>query len=189
MPTLEKQHLEAFAQEIARGINKTAAYRTATGKNGSGAAVIAYKWLKQDKVRLRVEEIQTALRQGRTAVENEIAKEVAEKFRGQLMTMAERRAFLARCVRAQLHTLDLEKDGDLVQERTVTTTESGTTVKIKLPGKREAIMDDARLAGELVEKSDLNIGDQRKLSADQVAERLAVIQQRRADRMQTTGQS
>jgi hypothetical protein len=65
--------------------------------------------------------------------------------------MQERREFLARAVRAKLHQIDLEKDGDLIQE--IQDTESGR--KIKLPGKRECIMADAELAGELIEKHEI----------------------------------
>lgn len=66
------------------------------------------------------------------------------------LSMKERRDFLARAVRARLHEIDMEKDGDLIQE--IIDNEQGR--KIKLPGKRECIMDDAKLAGELIERQD-----------------------------------
>jgi hypothetical protein len=63
------------------------------------------------------------------------------------MNMRERRERLARIVRANVTKLDLEADGDLVQEITHDG-ETGAIVKIKLPGKRECIETDAKLAGE-----------------------------------------
>jgi hypothetical protein len=63
--------------------------------------------------------------------------------------MTERREFLARVVRANMSSLDLATDGDLVQEVTEEDTPSGYRRKVKLPGKRECIMADAELAGDL----------------------------------------
>jgi hypothetical protein len=68
------------------------------------------------------------------------------------LTMRERREFLARVVRSQLHKLDLKKDGDLVEE---IFTDSSGNKRYRLPGKRQCIMDDAKLAGDLFDKADL----------------------------------
>lgn len=73
-----------------------------------------------------------------------------------VLTMRERREFLARVVRLDMMALDASKDGDLVQEVITTTTENGTSTKLKLPGKRECIMDDAKLAGELTDRVELS---------------------------------
>jgi hypothetical protein len=64
-----------------------------------------------------------------------------------VLSMKERRERLARVVRANVTKLDLDQDGDLVQEITHDP-ETGAVVKLKLPGKRECIETDAKLAGE-----------------------------------------
>lgn len=74
------------------------------------------------------------------------------------MNMKERREFLARAVRIKLHELDLTKDGDLVQEIDYRGEDEGGGIKkMKLPGKRECVMDDAKLAGELVDKAEVKV--------------------------------
>lgn len=65
-----------------------------------------------------------------------------------VMTAAERRERLTRMTRVNMASFDMERDGDLVQE--IIYHEDGVTPKkIKLPGKRECIMADAELAGEI----------------------------------------
>lgn len=73
-----------------------------------------------------------------------------------VLSMQERREFHARVVRVKVHTIDLEKDGDLVQAIEYNE-ETGAPKKITLPGKRECIMDDAKLSGELPDKPAANI--------------------------------
>lgn len=62
-----------------------------------------------------------------------------------MLTNAERRERLARMVRVDLNAIDLAKDGDLLQE--IAPGKYGN--KLKLPGKRECIMSDAELSGDL----------------------------------------
>jgi len=78
--------------------------------------------------------------------------------------MQERREFLARVVRLKMHTINLDVDGDLIQE--IRPTKMGTVLKV--PGKRECIMADAELAGELIEKVDINI--RAPLTPEQISE-------------------
>lgn len=120
-------------------MDKAQAYRTVYPSANDDSARSAGPRLFA-KVWSRIEELQQASASDKT------------------LTMRERREFLARCVRADLNALDLEKDGDLIQEKIITTTESGTTIKVKLPGKRECVMSDAELAGELVGKIDHTTG-------------------------------
>jgi hypothetical protein len=68
------------------------------------------------------------------------------------LTMQERRDFLARVVRANPKTINLETDGDLLEEFT---TEENGKIRFRLPSKRGCVMDDARLAGELIDRQDL----------------------------------
>lgn len=73
-----------------------------------------------------------------------------------VLSQQERRKFMARTVRANLKTLDLDKDGDLLTEYVVEDTrDGGTRTKVKLSDKRACVMDDAKLAGDLVENVDL----------------------------------
>ena len=64
-----------------------------------------------------------------------------------ILTLLEKREHLARNVRCNLATIDLQKDGDLLTEIT-RDRETGRIVKLKLPDKRGSIETDARLAGE-----------------------------------------
>lgn len=75
------------------------------------------------------------------------------------MTQKERRKFMARTVRANLARLDLDKDGDLLAEYiTEDLKEGGQRIKVKLSDKRACVMDDAKLAGDLVDNVDLTSG-------------------------------
>lgn len=137
MPSLKNHSHEQFAQKIATGLDKAAAYRSvypnAKPSSSCSAGTRLFKIVQE-----RVNELQRG-----SATKN-------------TLTMQERREFLARCVRADLNALDLEKDGDLIQEKITTITPQGQeTVKVKLPGKRECIMSDAELSGELVSHHDL----------------------------------
>lgn len=84
-----------------------------------------------------------------TGILARIAHLTAKTASGSVLTKLERREYLARVVRANVTTLDPATDGDLLQEVTEETTERGTKRKVKLPGKRECIMADAELAGDL----------------------------------------
>lgn len=139
VPALKNPSHELFAQHCATGTDKAEAYRTVYPKANPDSARSAGARLFAN-VCERVAELQAASATEKT------------------LTMRERREFLARVVRADLDKLDLDKDGDLIQEKIVTTTEGGTTVKVKLPGKRECVMSDAELAGELVGKIDHTTG-------------------------------
>lgn len=135
MPRPLKNHShEQFAQHLATGLDKGEAYsRVYPGANKGSAHSAGTRLFKI--VKERVVELQKATETSNT------------------LTMIERREFLARVVRADLNALDLEKDGDLLQEKITTTTPDGKEiVKVKLPGKRECVMSDAELSGELISK-------------------------------------
>lgn len=136
-PLKDARH-EQFAQLLATGMEKMAAYKQvypkALGRSAKSAAPRLFS-----KVVARVRELQDA-----SATRN-------------TLTMIERRERLARMVRCDLEDFDPARDGDLLQEKTITTTGPSTTVKYKLPGKRECIMDDAKLAGELPDGGGTNV--------------------------------
>lgn len=133
------QH-EKFAQLVAGGMDAKDAYRKVYKKTTADSAEASSSRLL-GIVRPRLKWIQEQSRTSTT------------------MDMQERREFMARVVRTKLHELDFDKDGDLVQEivRTEGTERKAGIEKFKLPGKRECIMDDAKLAGELIDKQEIKI--------------------------------
>lgn len=165
MPVLDNPQHEAFAQLIAKGTNADKAYKKVYSNCKSGAKQAASRLLTTvDLVKNRVKELQEASASKTT------------------LTMQERRERLARIVRIDLNNIDLSKDGDLVQEIIDTTSPEGAHYrKIKLPGKRECIMDDAKLAGELSDRvvHSGQIDHTITLSEDT---RLAMIERRKAIR-------
>lgn len=161
MPVLDNPSHEAFAQELAKGKHSVDAYRVVKG-NKTGARVVGPRWAKLPNVAARVLELQKAT------------------SAGNVLSALERREFLARCVRADLNALDLAADGDLIQEKITTETEHGVTVKVKLPGKRECVMSDAELAGELKTGVSVSISVDVREPLDQLRERLKTAQPRHA---------
>jgi hypothetical protein len=135
-PLKNRRH-EAFANEVFRqmpkGGNTTAIYRKFYPKVSAKAADAAASRLLK-RVKPRISELQSKVT-ARAA-----------------LTMSERRDFMARVVRANLSAFDPEKDGDLIEE---ITEEKDGKRRYKLPSKRACIMDDAKLAGELIDKTDL----------------------------------
>lgn len=135
MPPLSNPRHEKFSQHYAfKGGNATDSYRAGYGSKRSDAtaASIGSRLLKNVQICARIAELQQ-----KTA-------------NGAVLSAIERREFLARVVRADIAAIDLGKDGDLVQEKTTRIDETGAEiVKIKLPGKRECIMADAELAGDV----------------------------------------
>jgi hypothetical protein len=144
VPLLDNPQHEAFAQAVAKGTE----YRVAYGQcfpsaSRKTACRQASRVAAKPLVRARITELQ------------------AKSATSLTLTMAERREFLARVVRADFNNLDLSKDGDLIQEKIITETKKSTRTTVKLPGKRECIMDDARLAGEMPEEGSgvvVNVG-------------------------------
>lgn len=139
MPFLDNQRHEHFCRAIARGMCGAEAYRKVYGKEVSGAKQMASELLQRPEIVDRVQDLMEA-----SETEH-------------ILTMQERRRFIARVVRADLTNLDLEVDGDLIQEitRTEGTKDRAGIEKFKLPGKLESVMADAKLAGDLTEKSEI----------------------------------
>lgn len=133
VPLYPPQH-EAFAQLIATGIDADLAYKRVYPRVSKRSAGSCGPRLLR-KVVARVRDLQAL-----SATAN-------------VLSIREKRERLARMVRVDLENFDPQKDGDLLQEKTITTSGDTMTVKYKLPGKRECIMDDTKLSGELQEPS------------------------------------
>lgn len=102
------------------------------------AGVMASRWLALDGAQLWLESVKVAT--------------AARAVRNGLLSMEERRQFLADVVRANPENLGADQ-GHLVQsyESTTTETETGSRTKEKrtIPSKLDAVRLDAQLAGEL----------------------------------------
>lgn len=121
---------QKFCEGIVSGLNHGDAYAAAypSAKRNSAAAN-ATRLLKKDEIQAEIARI-------RAAAEREAGSAV--------LTLAEKRKFMARLVRTNLSLLDMEKDGDLLQE--ISDTEHGK--KVKLASKLDAVKLDNDLAGE-----------------------------------------
>lgn len=143
MALLENARHEAFAQAIARGMEAGEAYsQVYHDSEGRSAKSHGPRLAKNGVVRARIEELQ---KMGEDDT---------------VLTMKERRRFFAKVARVDLLDFDPKRDGVLVQEvvEIISRGKDGEeTIRktIKVPGKRECIMDDAKLAGDLVDKVDV----------------------------------
>jgi hypothetical protein len=143
---LDNPRHEKFCREYVKGSSATRAYKTVyeTDRELVGAGQMAHNLLKNVEVYERIEELR------------ELSSD------GFIMRMVDRREFFNRVKLVNLlKEVDPERDGDLVQEVEYYPAELGGGIKkIKLPGKRECIMDDAKLAGELKEQQEVtHLGD------------------------------
>lgn len=133
----EKQR--KFAEMVATGVAAVTAYQRAGYAAKKEAAITcASRLLTNAKVKRYVR----ALRR----------KAVDESEEGAVLTLVEKRRWLARVVRTPLS--HVTEESDLCQEHTVTTTEAGGSEKIKMPCKLRAMELDAKLAGELRDKAE-----------------------------------
>lgn len=129
---LDNQQHEAFAILISQGKSNSEAYTEIYEVPPDQAKANGARLIAKDNVSARV-----AWFKAQTATAN-------------VLSAIERREFMQRVKRVNLAAFDMEKDGDLLQEIIRTTAPDGTvTLKVKLPGKRECIMADAELAGDL----------------------------------------
>jgi len=124
---LENARHERFACEWAKGRTKTDAY-IAAGYDPKNADANATRFMDNDGIRARKDWLQ------------------AQAATTAVLTITEKREFLARVVRAKL--TELPDDSDIWQEITV----SEDSIKRKMPDKLRAIAQDNDLAPE-VEKA------------------------------------
>lgn len=140
MPRLDNPRHEKFCQNYALGMSGAAAYRKVYGESILGDRQSAHNLLTNADIIERIEEL-------RDKGEAEFT-----------LTMQDRRRFTARTVKVNPTTFDFDKDGDLVQQ--IEYHEDGTVKKFTLAGKLDAVMADAKLAGDLTEKTETtHIGD------------------------------
>lgn len=162
MPVLDNQRHELFAQAVAGGSTLKSAYQKLYSGTDKSSECNGARLAGTERVSARIRELKEASASAST------------------LTARERREFLARVVRADLERLDVEKDGDLLQEKVITTTEVGTTTKYKLPGKRECVMDDAELAGERKVGVSVTVGVTVREPIDQLRQRVTEAAKRHA---------
>lgn len=121
-----------FCEGIVAGLNQTAAYQAAYPRASYGAA-----------------RAKAAVLAAKDSIKAEIARlraKADEKAGSAVMTLAEKRAFLARVVRTPIG--EIRETSDLCQEKTETVGAESTTVKLRMPDKLAAIKLDNDLAGE-----------------------------------------
>lgn len=128
-----------FAERYATGLPAGRAYEQAGFKaSGATANEAASRLLKNVNVCQYVRSLRRRAAESSEAVT--------------ILSIIEKRQFLARIVRTAIS--EVTAKSDLCQEHTETTTETGGTVKYKMPCKLRALELDAKLAGELTEKED-----------------------------------
>lgn len=127
MPIRNHRH-ERFAQLVATGEAGAAAYRQTYGTRGASAEAAASRLLRNDKVSARIAEVQRA-----SAAEG-------------VLTLREKREFLALVVRTPIGQID--ENSPLCQWFRRTTGRR-PSLEIRMPDKLQAMMLDAKLAGEL----------------------------------------
>ena len=128
MLCLSNRRHERFAQLVAKGDSGGAAYRVVCGAKAASAHAAASRLLRIAKVSARIAEIQKAA------------------VCASVMTLLEKRQFLALIVRTPIGQID--ENSPLCQWFRRTTGRRAT-FSIRMPDKLQAILLDARLAGEL----------------------------------------
>lgn len=123
MPVLDNPRHEKFAQLRAQQVTASEAYRKSGYKPDDGAAS---RLSGNVKVKARVTEL-LLLSAGKC-----------------VLSIEEKRNFLARCVRTPIGEID--HTSDLCQERTFIEGQEDTSVKVKMPDKLRAIQLDNDLA-------------------------------------------
>ena len=155
MLCLSNRRHERFAQLVAKGDSGGAAYRVVCGAKAASAHAAASRLLRIAKVSARIAEIQKAA------------------VCASVMTLLEKRQFLALIVRTPIGQID--ENSPLCQWFRRTTGRRAT-LSIRMPDKLQAILLDARLAGELK-------GDTFTLHATAPASRYSMTEERRAELM------
>lgn len=155
---IANQRHERFATLVATGQSGAAAYRSCYRARGASAEANASRLLRNDKVRTRIAELQTA-----TAT-------------AAVMSLEEKRLFLAAIVRTPIGRVDEHSPLCQFFRRT----KGG--LHITMPDKLRAIELDARLAGELMgNTATANVAVKAQVNQYVVTEerRLELIERRR----------
>lgn len=129
MPALKHKLREDFAQAVAQGIKAPDAYAashpTASRKTCSEAAS---RLTRHGKVAARIAELEALKSRVIAKAEEKVVEKAATKLAGKLLTMQDRRAIMGEIA------MDAEIEADT---------------------RMRAVMNDAKLAGELIDKQDL----------------------------------
>jgi hypothetical protein len=131
MAVLTNPKHEKFAQAVASGLSAAAAYRKVYKCKPESAETNGPAMLRENQVAIRVAEIRENA--------NKVA---AEKLN---LTQEEALQYLARVVRTPIGEID--QTSDLCQERTYVEGNEETSVKVKMPGKLDAIKLMASMCG------------------------------------------
>lgn len=130
MPALKNIKHETFAQAYAVSGNAAAAWVKATKGKKTHSDANGAKWAVISSIKARVAELR--------------AKADALSEASTVLTILEKRQFLARVVRTPVGEID--HSSDLCQERTYIEGQEETSVKIKMPDKLRAVQLDNDLA-------------------------------------------
>lgn len=129
MPALTNQKQEDFAQAIARRTSATEAYRAGhPNASRKTCAEAGSRLAKHVNVVARISELTTLAEKAVANQQAEAEKAASKKLVGTLLTMTDRRRIMA-----QIANDDTEESDS----------------------RMRAVMNDAKLAGELIEKTDL----------------------------------
>lgn len=144
-----------FCEGIVRGLNQTEAYRAAYPNCSAKAAESkASRMVREGKVKAEIERLR---------------EKADDKAGSAVLTLAEKRSFLARVVRMEGAILDEDKDGDLING--LKFDKFGNRV-LDLPDKLRAVELDAKLAGELAQDK---AADKQAAATSLLAEALRII--------------
>lgn len=157
MSALQNKRHEQFAHAVARNENAAEAYRKLYGVSEKSAAECASKLTRHTKVSTRISELRSRAEALLTKSMEKQADKLAEIDFGTVLTIAEKRAFLAAVVRTPLGKLNsmsalihsLETVGNCGPD-----SDEVPINKLKAHDKLRAIELDSKLAGELTEKVD-----------------------------------
>jgi hypothetical protein len=171
MGKLRNAKHELFCQKLACGVGASEAYMSVNPEARGAAARAASSRLRaQSNIKERIEEIRADMREAdrlekvdpaidpivmdrvetivKAATEeaSKMATKRIEECLSEFLDWAERRRYLARIVRTPI--CEVSPKSDLCQEYKEIPTEYGTAIQVKMPNKLQAVIEDAKLAGE-----------------------------------------
>lgn len=157
MSALKNGKHEKFAQAVAKNENPANTYQNLYGVSEKSSAECASRLTRNGKVSARIDELRSRAEQLLTDSLQKRAEKLADIDFGTVLSIAEKRAFLAAVVRTPLGKLDamsplihsLETTGDTGPDA-----KDFPINKLKAHDKLRAIELDSKLAGELTEKVD-----------------------------------
>jgi hypothetical protein len=148
MPKLDNSKHEKFAQLVAMEEHTVAeAYCAIYNTRGKTAELNSARLAKTAPVALRIEELR--------ALRSQPPGPAQQRF----LTLDQKREFLARVVNTPAGEID--ESSPLCQAADFAESASGSSRKLRMPDKLRALELDAKLAGELRERHELDLIDSR----------------------------